>query len=197
MSRPALFLDRDGVINVDHGHVGRREDFDFLPGIFELVRAANAEGYVVLVVTNQAGIGRGLYSEGDFRELTIWMMGEFEARAARIDCVYYCPFHPRYGTGSFLRESAGRKPAPGMFVRAAADWQLDLAASIMVGDKPSDMIAAAAAGVTNLFILDPSAAHDGALPISGLREVLPRVHERSSDHLPAVDPPKERIVCVG
>jgi histidinol phosphatase-like enzyme len=84
-----------------------------------------------------------------------------------------------------------------MFLRAAADWQLDLAASIMVGDKPSDMIAAAAAGISSLFISDPSAAQDGALPISDLREVLPRVRERCRDHLPPVDPPKERIVCVG
>ncbi len=196
MSRPALFLDRDGVINVDHGHVGRREDFDFLPGIFELVRAANAEGYVVLVVTNQAGIGRGLYSEGDFRALTLWMMGEFEARAARINCVYYCPFHPRHGTGSFLRESAGRKPAPGMFLRAAADWQLDLTASIMVGDKPSDTIAAVAAGVQNLFLFNSSAEHEMASPISDLREVLPHIRERCHDDLPAVYPPMARIVCV-
>jgi D-glycero-D-manno-heptose 1,7-bisphosphate phosphatase len=197
MNRAALFLDRDGVINADHGHVGRREEFDFLPGIFELVKSANAEGYVVLVVTNQAGIARGLYSERDFRELTIWMMGEFESRAARIDCVYYCPFHPQHGTGFFRRESAGRKPAPGMFLRAAEDWSLDLAASIMVGDKLTDVVAAAAAGITNLFIYDSSASQEGASPISDFREVLPRLRERRRDVVAALDSPKERIVCVG
>jgi D-glycero-D-manno-heptose 1,7-bisphosphate phosphatase len=200
VSRPALFLDRDGVINVDHGHVGRKEEFDFIPGIFELVRAANAADYAVLVVTNQAGIGRGLYSECDFRGLTAWMMGEFEAADARIDCVYYCPYHPQHGIGVYRRESTGRKPSPGMFARAALDWHLDFPSSIMVGDKTSDLVAASAVGITNLYLFGSTTPMSNACQnlelIHSFRQLLPCIAKRTETSTGLVDLPVDRIICV-
>ena len=171
--RRALFLDRDGVINVDRGHVGRREDFEFVPGIFELARRAHDLGLLPIVVTNQAGIGRGLYSEEDFQALTRWMLDEFASRGVEIARVYHCPYHPTAGIGEFRRESFDRKPNPGMILRARDDFGLDLERSVLVGDKDSDIAAGHAAGVGfNLRLLrdgTPSAAQ--ALEFKSLQAI--------------------------
>ena len=145
--RPALFLDRDGVINVDHGYVHKPEQVSFIPGIFELVARARAAGMAVVVVTNQAGIGRGYYSEADFLAFTAWMQAAFERRGAPIDRVYFCPDHPEHGLGAYKRDTPMRKPGPGMLLQAAQELQLDLARSVMVGDTENDMLAGIAAGV--------------------------------------------------
>ncbi len=145
--RPALFLDRDGVINVEKNYVHRVEDFDFLDGIFDLCRAANERDMPIVVVTNQAGIGRGYYSEAEFQTLTEWMKSRFEEAGAPIAAVYFCPDHPEQGLGSYRKESFDRKPNPGMLFRARDDLRLDLSRSIMIGDKASDMAAAKAAGI--------------------------------------------------
>ena len=145
--RAALFLDRDGVINVDRHYVWRIEDFEFMPGIFELVEAAVQGGLLPIVVTNQAGIGRGYYTEGDFRRLDEWMHAQFRERGAAIARTYYCPFHPTEGIGVYRRESFDRKPNPGLILRAKADFDLDLSNSVLVGDKDSDIEAGRAAGV--------------------------------------------------
>lgn len=147
MSRPALFLDRDGVINVDHGYVYKFDAVEFVDGIFELVAAAKKAGYLVVVVTNQAGIGRGYYSEADFHALMNWMKAHFVEQGGQIDAVYFCPHHPEHGIGEYRRESDCRKPAPGMLFQASQDLNIDLAQSVMVGDKASDMEAARSAGV--------------------------------------------------
>jgi len=143
----ALFLDRDGVINADKGYVGHVQAFEFLPGIFELVRGAQRLGFVPIVVTNQAGIGRGYYSETDFQTLTDWMLGELRARGVGIGRVYHCPYHPTEGVGEYRRESFDRKPNPGMLFRARDDFALDLARSVLIGDRDSDLAAGRAAGV--------------------------------------------------
>ena len=143
----ALFLDRDGVINHDDGYTSCPEDFKFIEGIFDLCRAAKQMGYLLIVVTNQAGIGRGYYSEQDFLALTDWMCGRFEAEGAPITEVFFCPDHPEHGTGTYRRESFNRKPNPGMLLRAAEKYRISLQDSIMVGDKDSDMQAAERAGV--------------------------------------------------
>jgi D-glycero-D-manno-heptose 1,7-bisphosphate phosphatase len=143
----ALFLDRDGVINVDKKYVWRIEDFEFLPGIFELCRTAQDIGLIPIVVTNQAGIGRGYYTEQDFRTLTEWMLGQFQARGITIGRVYHCPYHPTEGIGEYRRESPDRKPNPGMMLKANRDFALDLAGSVLVGDKDSDIAAGRTAGV--------------------------------------------------
>ena len=158
MPEAALFLDRDGVINVDHGYVHRAQDFDFLPGIFELARAARTLGLRLVVVTNQAGIGRGLYGEADFERLTAWMCERFADEGAPIDAVYHCPTHPTAGIGAYRVDSPRRKPNPGMILEARDALGLDLDASILLGDKPSDVEAGLAAGVgLNLWLAGPGA----------------------------------------
>jgi len=147
MRRPALFLDRDGVINVDHGYVHRPETVEFVDGIFELCRHARSLGYLIFVVTNQAGIGRGYYGEDDFLALTDWMRRRFDAEGAAIDKVYFCPFHPEHGIGQYKLDSPFRKPGPGMILQAADEFGVDLARSVLVGDNETDIRAGLAAGV--------------------------------------------------
>ncbi|PJK00101.1 D,D-heptose 1,7-bisphosphate phosphatase [Lysobacteraceae bacterium NML75-0749] len=137
--RRALFLDRDGVINVDHGYVHRPEQTDWLPGIFERCRQAKNDGMLLIVVTNQAGIGRGYYSEQQFLEYTDWMHREFSRQGAPLLATYYCPHHPEAGIGEYLTTCQCRKPAPGMLQAAMHDWNIDPSLSLMMGDKDSDM----------------------------------------------------------
>jgi D-glycero-D-manno-heptose 1,7-bisphosphate phosphatase len=143
----ALFLDRDGIINVDKSYVWRIDEFEFMPGIFDLCRVAQAVGLIPIVVTNQAGIGRGYYTERDFRSLTEWMLAEFLARGIRIGRVYHCPYHPTAGIGEYRRESFDRKPNPGMILRAKDDFDLDLSRSVLLGDMDTDIAAGRAADV--------------------------------------------------
>lgn len=175
MSRPALFLDRDGVINVDYGYVHSPEEFEFVEGIFDLVAAANRAGYLVVVVTNQAGIGRGYYSEAQFHALTDWMKTKFNEHGAIIDAVYFCPYHPEHGIGAYRRESEFRKPAPGMLLQAQRELDIDMAQSIFIGDKPSDMAAGCAAGVGTLLHLNGEKTGDSAdaIVVTLLSEALP------------------------
>lgn len=178
MPAAALFLDRDGVINVDHGYVYRAQDFEFMPGIFELARTARALGLRLVVVTNQAGIGRGLYGEADFERLTAWMRERFADEGAPIDAVYHCPTHPTEGIGAYRVESPRRKPNPGMFLEARDALGLDLGASILLGDKPSDIDAGLAAGVgLNLWLADPGTTppRPGAEVVHSLAEARQRI----------------------
>jgi D-glycero-D-manno-heptose 1,7-bisphosphate phosphatase len=149
----AAFLDRDGVINLDHGYVFRPQDFEFVPGTLAAARRLHEAGWALVVVTNQSGIGRGLYSEDDYRTLDAWMRAEFAAAGAPLASTHFCPHHPRDAQGANLRECDCRKPAPGMLLAAARDLNLDLAASAMFGDKASDLAAARAAGVPLRYLL--------------------------------------------
>ena len=151
--RAALFLDRDGVINVEKDYVHRIEDVEFVDGIFTLCKAAKNAGLVIVVVTNQAGIGRGYYTETQFRTLMDWMKDRFVERGVALDAVYQCPFHPEHGVGDYKADSFDRKPNPGMILRAQTDLDIDLAASCMIGDKASDIEAARAAGVGTAVLL--------------------------------------------
>ena len=150
----ALFLDRDGVINRDTGYPKEPGDIEFLPGIFELIRTANEKLYKVLIVTNQAGIGRGLYTEKQFFELMDWMQGQFNQKKCFYDDYYFCAYHPTAGIGIYKKESYDRKPNPGMILRAALAHQIDLAESILVGDKLTDVEAGRAAGIKNNYLLN-------------------------------------------
>jgi D-glycero-D-manno-heptose 1,7-bisphosphate phosphatase len=149
--RKALFLDRDGVINVEKNYVYRIEDFEFLPGIFDLCTIAKQRGFLLVVITNQAGIGRGYYSEADFNRLTEWMLEEFQAHDIKIDRVYHCPYHPTAGIGKYRQESFDRKPNPGMILKARQEFNLNLSQSVLIGDKNSDIEAGRAAGVGYLI----------------------------------------------
>ena len=143
----AAFLDRDGVINADHGYVSRPENFEWLPGVFEACRELVRLGYALVVVTNQSGIARGYYGEEDFLRLTDWMKARFADEGVSIAGVYYCPHHPEKGIGAYKLACDCRKPMPGMLLRAAEELSLDLSKSVMFGDKPGDMTAARRAGV--------------------------------------------------
>jgi len=152
--RKALFLDRDGVINVEKNYVWRIEDFEFVPGIFELCETAQHLGFLLVVITNQAGIGRGYYTEADYQKLTEWMVEQFRARSIDISRVYHCPHHPTAGIGEYRQESYDRKPNPGMILKARDDLDLDLSQCVLIGDKDSDIEAGLGAGVGYLVKLD-------------------------------------------
>jgi D-glycero-D-manno-heptose 1,7-bisphosphate phosphatase len=152
----ALFLDRDGIINVDRGYVHKIEDFEFKPGIFELARFWHDEtGSPIIVTTNQSGIGRGYFDENKFARLTDWMRNRFASEGAPIARVYHCPFHPEHGIGRYKADHPWRKPGPGMFLQAAADFGLDLACCVALGDQMSDIEAAAAAGIGLRILVRP------------------------------------------
>jgi D-glycero-D-manno-heptose 1,7-bisphosphate phosphatase len=177
----ALFLDRDGVINHEVGYLHRPADVRWVEGIFPLARTAVELGYKLVVVTNQSGIARGLYTQGDFDALMQWMQAEFAARQAPLAAVYCCPFHPEHGMGEYKRESEDRKPAPGMLLRAARDLSLDLAQSILVGDRCSDIAAAHAAGLAQAFLLsgtEPARCPEAHTLIHSLAELEAWLRER-------------------
>lgn len=153
MSDRALFLDRDGVINHEVGYLHRAEDVRFVDGIFSLCRTAVGLGYRLIVVTNQAGIARGLYTEADFDTLMIWMKDAFRAEGVELDAVYHCPFHPEHGVGEYKQEHEDRKPGTGMLRRGARQFGVELRASVMVGDRCSDIAAANAAGLRQAFLI--------------------------------------------
>lgn len=145
--RRVLFLDRDGVINVDHGYVHTADGVQWVPGVFELARAAASRGMLLVVVTNQAGIGRGYYSVEQFLEFTGWIHRSFRERGIPLLATYYCPHHPEHALGAYRKPCDCRKPGAGMLSAAAAEFDLDLAASVLVGDKLSDIEASVGAGV--------------------------------------------------
>ena len=176
--RPALLLDRDGVINIDHAYVNKPEDFIFIDGIFELCRKASQLGYLIFVITNQSGIGRGLYTEHDFLKLTDWMNQVFKTQGINIDKVYFCPFHPEHGVGDYKKVSLCRKPAPGMIYKAAREFDIDLAGSVLVGDKETDIQAGAAAGVgCNLLYLPSGLGDTGETLASAVVEDLVEINK--------------------
>ena len=149
----ALFLDRDGVINHEVGYLYRPEDVRWMEGIVPLCTTAQRLGYALVVVTNQSGIARGLYTTAQFEALMDWMRAELGREAVHLDAVYHCPYHPEHGQGEWRREHEDRKPGPGMLLRAARDLGLDLPRSVLVGDRCSDLAAAKAAGLQTAFLL--------------------------------------------
>jgi D-glycero-D-manno-heptose 1,7-bisphosphate phosphatase len=149
----ALFLDRDGVINVDHGYVHSPADFEFVPGVFDTARVAIELGYLVIVVTNQAGIARGHYGVAEFEALTRWMCERFAAEGAPIAAVYYCPYHAD-GRGAWrVADHPDRKPNPGMLLRAIREHSLDPRQSVLLGDQLSDVEAARRANLRAAALL--------------------------------------------
>jgi D-glycero-D-manno-heptose 1,7-bisphosphate phosphatase len=181
ISTAAAFLDRDGVINVDHGYVVRPQDFEFVPGVLEACARLVRWGFVLVVTTNQSGIGRGLYTEEDFQRLNAWMRDRFSEAGAPLTAIYHCPHHPTEAHGPLRRACACRKPAPGMLLAAIQDSQLDPACSVLFGDKRSDLQAAQAAGVAQRVLLGtdgvalPDPAEDGGLATACYRSLADAV----------------------
>jgi D,D-heptose 1,7-bisphosphate phosphatase len=145
--RRALFLDRDGVINIDHGHVGSHERFEWVPGALDTIRYATAAGWHVFIVTNQSGVARGYFDEDAVRGLLTWIGDEARRHGGTIDDARYCPFHPEASVTAYRALSDWRKPAPGMLLDLMRAWELDPARCVMVGDQPTDLQAAWAAGI--------------------------------------------------
>ncbi len=142
-ARKAAFFDRDGTINVNYGHVYKLEDLAFVDGVPAIIRKYNDEGTPVIVVTNQAGIAKGLYTEEDMRQFNHYLNQELNRLyGAHIDAFYFCPHHP-----NFTGPCKCRKPEPGLLLRAAKEWNVNLGSSIMFGDMRSDEEAARAAGI--------------------------------------------------
>jgi D-glycero-D-manno-heptose 1,7-bisphosphate phosphatase len=152
----ALFLDRDGVINVDVNYGYRIDQMQFIPGIFDFTRRFSAVGYAIVIVTNQGGIGRGFYTEADFHLLTDWMRAKFASEGVMITSVKFCPHHPEAISAKYRVQCSCRKPEPGMLNEAIAEFKLNPTQSVMVGDHASDMRAGYAAGLRKLFLLGDS-----------------------------------------
>ncbi|KTS27309.1 D-glycero-beta-D-manno-heptose 1,7-bisphosphate 7-phosphatase [Pantoea sp. BS_8] len=144
---PAIFLDRDGTLNVDHGYVHEIDHFQFIDGVIEALQQLKKMGFALVVVTNQSGIARGTFSEDQFMQLTEWMDWSLADRDVDLDGIYFCPHHPDATVEAYRQQCDCRKPQPGMLLAAQEELHIDMAASYMVGDKLEDMQAAQAAGV--------------------------------------------------
>ncbi|WP_082637894.1 D-glycero-alpha-D-manno-heptose-1,7-bisphosphate 7-phosphatase [Bradyrhizobium retamae] len=151
MKRPAVFFDRDGVLNEDHGYVYEISKLKWIDGAREAVKAANEAGYLVFVITNQSGVARGLYDEHHVQALHEWMAGDLAKIGAHIDAFEYCPYHPDAVIEQYRKVSHRRKPAPGMITDLLERFPVDISRSILVGDKPTDLEAARAAGVQGIL----------------------------------------------
>lgn len=153
MAHKAIFLDRDGTINIDHGYVHQIDDFQFIEGVGKTLKTLQERGYLLVLVTNQSGIARGYFSEAQFEQLTEWMDWSLdEDYGVVLDGIYYCPHHPE-GKGEYRQECDCRKPKAGMFIQAIQDLNIDPAKSYMVGDKLEDLLAAEAAGVKHKVLV--------------------------------------------
>ncbi len=141
-----IFLDRDGVINIDHGYVGEIEKFEFIDGVFEACRYFNSIGYEIIAVTNQSGIGRSYYTQSDFEKLTTYMLQKFEENGVKILKVYFCPHSPETNCNC-------RKPNIGMIEEACRDFEIDLTKSWLIGDKTSDIETAINANIKNHILI--------------------------------------------
>ena len=146
-SRPAVFFDRDGVLNVDVNYLYKIGEFQWMPGAKKTIKYYNEKGFFVIVITNQSGVARGYYTEEDIHRLHEWMQGEVAKVGAHIDAFYHCPHHPEGTVAPYRITCSCRKPEPGLIQQAMKEWPVDKNRSLLIGDKSSDVEAAHAAGI--------------------------------------------------
>lgn len=164
----ALFLDRDGVVNVEKNYLYKIEDFELMDGILDVCRYYEAKGYLIIIVTNQSGISRGYYTQEDFNRLSQWMIEHFKSLGVTITHIYHCPHHE-----SIDGNCDCRKPEPGMFLEAQRDFDLDMESSVMIGDNERDIQAAIRAGVaTNILLSTQARESDANQIVQSLKELL-------------------------
>lgn len=161
----AIFLDRDGVINLDHSYIYKKEDFEFCDGIFETLQYLSSLGYTFFIVTNQSGIGRGYYSEEDFQKLTSWMIDEFARKDIKITKVYHCPHSPD-------ENCECRKPKIGMFKKAQKEFHIDMKSSWMIGDKQSDIQAGKNSGIPNTIFINSSTCKEASYSVKSILDII-------------------------
>jgi D-glycero-D-manno-heptose 1,7-bisphosphate phosphatase len=164
----ALFLDRDGVVNVEKNYLYKIDEFELMDGILDVCRHYEANGYLIIIVTNQSGISRGYYTENDFKHLSDWMIEHFNSLGVTITRIYHCPHHETIDGACDCR-----KPEPGMFLEAQKDFDIDMENSVMIGDNERDIEAAIRAGVTTSILLSQDAMQSNANKIvRSLKELL-------------------------
>jgi D-glycero-D-manno-heptose 1,7-bisphosphate phosphatase len=152
-TKRAIFLDRDGVINVDNGYVSVVDDFEFIDGVIESLQTLKEKGYLIVVITNQSGIARGYFTEEQFHTLTEWMDWSLADRGVDLDGIYYCPHHAEHGIGKYKVDCECRKPKAGMINDAIDELGIDVTQSMLVGDKVSDIQAGINAGISENYLV--------------------------------------------
>jgi len=148
-----VFLDRDGTINVEKGYLYKIEDFEFIPGAPEAIKRLKDAGFLVIVVSNQSGVGRGYFDERAVETLHRHIQQELVAYGTSIDAFYFCPHHPGEGVGDYMVVCNCRKDAPGMLLQAAVEYDIDLQQSFMIGDKLADIEAGQRAGCQSILVM--------------------------------------------
>ncbi|MFB5173507.1 D-glycero-beta-D-manno-heptose 1,7-bisphosphate 7-phosphatase [Erwinia amylovora] len=180
---PAIFLDRDGTINVDHGYVFEIDNFEFIDGVIDAMRELKQMGFALVLVTNQSGIARGMFSEEQFMQLTEWMDWSLADRDVDLDGIYFCPHHPEAVVEALRQSCDCRKPQPGMLLTAQQELHIDMSASYMVGDKIEDMQAALAAGIGKKVLvgsgkpLTPESENAADWVLNSLKDLPARIRQ--------------------
>ena len=154
MKKKAIFLDRDGTINVDKHYLHKISDFEFLPGVIEGLKLLRDAGFLLVIITNQSGIGRGYYSEDDFNELNQWMLHELSDQGIDIAKVYYCPHYPKSERGDYGIICNCRKPQLGLFEKAIKELNIDIQSSYAIGDRIRDCVICEATNCKGYLIGD-------------------------------------------
>lgn len=169
MSRPAAFLDRDGVINIDYGHVGDASKLQYMPGALETIAYLNKLGFLVFVVTNQAGIAKGKYSLDDYKKVMAKIISDLKFYSGHIDDIRYCPYHENAVEEKYrFKNHPWRKPNAGMIMDLIECWDVDKTRSFLVGDRKTDILAAKSARI-------PGFLYDGRIDLKSFIMTIPQV----------------------